>query len=135
MKYILEPINKVKEKTVDPNLYSDIRLINQWPDEMLVKQYDQAKSRALMVEKESDKMGLLNEQKEELDKKYDLILRTIERLEDEGRKRQILYFLPWEQVLKICQVIFNSGQKYKLVKNGGTPPKQSLEEKTNAGSV
>jgi len=116
MKYKL----KVKNKSIKK--YKDIRFIKEWPNQVLVERYDEAKEAAIAIEKRLEKLGLYEqEEKDELAEKYKRTLKLIEFLEDTGRERNIMYFMPWEEVKEICERIFNDKRKFKLVPKGYTP--------------
>ena len=115
---------KYKLKNNNENLrkYRDIHFIKEWPSQALVKRYDEVRKVAIQIEDQLEKVGFdEQEEKQELTEKYERTLRLIELLEDEGRKRSILYFMPWEEVEEICERIFNDKRKFKLVPKGYTP--------------
>lgn len=115
---------KYKLKAKDKNIkkHKDIRYIEEWPNEVLVDRYDEAKAAAIEIEKRLEKLGLYEqEEKQELAEKYKRSLKLIEFLEDTGRERNILYFMPWEEVKEVCERIFNDKRKFKLVSKGYTP--------------
>lgn len=115
---------KYKLKTKDKNLnkYKGIPSIKECPNQVLVERYDKAKEAAIAIEKRLEKLGLYEqEEKDELAKKYKKTLKLIEFLEDTGRERNILYFMPWEEIKEICERIFNDKRKFKLVSKGYTP--------------
>jgi len=113
---------KLKTKSKKQKKYRDIRYINDWPNSVLVERYDQAKERAIEIEKQLEKLGLYEQkEKKHLAKKYRTVLRLIELLEDKGREREILYFMPWKEVKEICDREFNSKRRFKLVSKGVHP--------------
>jgi hypothetical protein len=122
MKYKLITKNQKAKK------YRDIRHIAEWPNSVLVERYDQAKEKAIEVEKQLEKCGLYEQKKRKvLAKKYRTVLRLIELLEDKGRECEILYFMPWKEVKDLCDREFNNKRKFKLVsKRGGYTHKRSL---------
>jgi len=115
---------KYKLKAKDKNLkkYMDIRFIKEWPNQVLVERYVEAKTAAIEIEERLEKLGLYEqEEKRELVEKYKRTLKLIEFLEDTGRERNILYFMPWQEVKEVCERIFNDKRKFKLVSRGYTP--------------
>jgi hypothetical protein len=113
---------KLKAKVKNLKKYKDIRFIKEWPNQVLVDRYDEAKATAIEIEKSLEKLGLYEqEEKQNLAEKYNRTLKLIEFLEDTGRERNILYFMPWEEVKGICERIFNDKRKFKLVSKGYTP--------------
>lgn len=113
---------ELKTKVKNSEEYKDIRLIDKWPNEVLVERYDEAKKVAIEIEKQLGKLGLYEqEEKKELSEKYKRTLKLIEFLENKGRDKNILYFMPWEEVKGICERIFNDKRKFKLVSRGYTP--------------
>lgn len=113
---------KLKTKDSNQDKYEDIRFIKEWPNQILVDRYDEAKKAAIEIEKRLEKLGLYEqEEKRELAEKYQRTLKLIEFLEDTGSERNILYFMPWGEVKDICERIFNDKKKFKL-KVRGIPP-------------
>ncbi|OGM25741.1 hypothetical protein A3D00_03360 [Candidatus Woesebacteria bacterium RIFCSPHIGHO2_02_FULL_38_9] len=113
---------KLKTKHKSLKKYKDIRFINEWPNRILVKRYDEVKQAAIKLESKLEKLGLYEqEEKDKLAEEYRRTLKLIEFLEDKGRQRNILYFMPWEKVVEICKRIFNDKRKFKLVSKGYTP--------------
>lgn len=113
---------ELKTKVKNPEEYKDIRFIDKWPNRILVERYEEAKKAAIEIERQLDKLGLYEqEEKKKLIEKYERTLKLIEFLEDKGREKNILYFMPWEEVKGICERIFNDKRKFKLVSRGCTP--------------
>lgn len=113
---------KLKTKSKRQKKYKDIRHINNWPNGVLVERYDQAKEKAIEVEKQLEKCGLYEQKKRKvLAKKYRTVLKLIELLGDKGREREILYFMPWKEVKEICEREFNNKRRFKLVSKGVHP--------------
>ena len=113
---------KLKAKNKSPKEHRDILLIKEWPNKVLVKRYEQVKEKAIETEKRLEELSLYEqEKKEQLADKYRAILRLIELLEDEGREREILYFMPWKEVREICERLFSDKRKFKLVSKGVRP--------------
>jgi hypothetical protein len=113
---------ELKTKAKNPEEYKDIRFIDKWPNKVLVERYDEAKKVAIEIEKQLGKLGLYEqEEKKELSEKYKRTIKLIEFLEDKGREKNILYFMPWAEVKGICERIFNDKRKFKLVSRGYTP--------------
>lgn len=106
-------VKDLKRKVANEEVYKDIRLIEQWPDEVLIKHYDEAREYAIKIESEVSNVDLFNnEEKQPVIKRYEAALSLIEKLEIEGRKRDLIYFLSKDELLDTCKHIFGKGCKW-----------------------
>lgn len=96
MKYKLVPINQSK-LTIRQQL-------SCLDDEKLIKFYDQTKAWLIKHEAQTGTQNLFDINGQKYDsQKYEAKLRLIEKIEDEGRKRQLVAFLPNREIQKIFE--------------------------------
>ncbi len=101
--------------------YKDVRYLQEWPGEILLERYVEAKTFADTLDKEIGERTLLDDdEKKEKVKKFEAALKLIERIEDEGRKREMLYFMDENQLLDTVKEIF--GQDCEWSKKEELPP-------------
>lgn len=87
--------------------HKDIRQLKSWPNQVLVERYDDATEYARKYEKQIEGVNLFSsdEEKAKVDH-YRAVLRIIEMIEDEGRRRRILYFMSDDEKLRVIKDIF-----------------------------
>jgi hypothetical protein len=97
----------------------NIKHFGSWPDEILMQRYDEVTKFTTEREKDIRGIGLFNsEDREEDMKKFEDSLRLVEILEDEGRRRKMLYFMTDKERATVIKDIF-----------GVEPKKMTDEEK------
>jgi len=96
MKYKLVPINQPK--------LSARQQLSCLDDEKLIKLYDKTKAWLIEHEAQTGTQNLFDVSGQEYDpRKYEAKLGLIEKIEDEGRKREITAFLPIKEIQKIFE--------------------------------
>ena len=114
---IKDRIKHLKRELNQDKRNRDIKYLKSWPDEVLMERYDEATRFTTEREKDIQGIGLFNsERREEEIKKFKDSLRLVEALEDEGRRRKMLYFMTGKEQTKIIKGIF------------GVEPKELTEE-------
>ena len=87
--------------------HKDIRQLKSWPNQVLVERYGDATEYARKYEIQVEGVNLFSsdEDKAKIDH-YRAVIRIIEMIEDEGRNRQILYFMSDDEKLRVIKDIF-----------------------------
>ena len=107
MSFKLVPVSKKKKSQTNKD--KDIRHIKSWSNKVLMQRYEEATKFTTEREKEIEGIGLLNSSGHEEDiKKFKDALRLVEIIEDEGREREMLYFLTDEEQVEMIKDIFGS---------------------------
>lgn len=79
--------------------YRDIQSITEWPTEILLKTYHKTAAKAKELFDQVGKLTLLDQQENQpLIAEYDEIIKRVEVLEDEGRRRELVAFMPEEEI-------------------------------------
>lgn len=95
-----------KEETDRKN--NDIRYLKEWPNEILIKHYDEATKQATKLFESVSTITLFDKDAREQEvKDYETALKLVELLEDEGRDRKIVPFLTEAEI----KAIFDSKGK------------------------
>lgn len=102
IKKIKARLDEAKRQEELDKKHRDLRFVDEWPNEILIKRYEEATKFAEDLMAKMDDPGLFSSKaNQELSKRYDNVLKIIERLEDEGRARQLAFFLTAEQIQQI----------------------------------
>ena len=102
IKKIKARFDEAKQQEELDKKHRDLRFIGEWPNEILIKRYEEATRFAEDLMAKMDDPGLFsNKENQEQSRRYDNVLKIIERLEDEGRARQLAFFLTAEQIRQI----------------------------------
>lgn len=97
-----ERLDQAKKHEELDRKYKDIQFMSEWPNEILITRYEEATKYAEDFSAKMDDPGLFaNKESQERSKHYESVLRIIERLEDEGRKRNLAFFLSTEEIQQI----------------------------------
>jgi len=107
IKALKKQLKDLKKRKTLERKYKDIRQLKSWPNQVLVERYDDATEYACKYESQVEGINLFSsdEDKSRLDH-YKAVLRIIEMIEDEGRSRQILYFMSDNEKLRVIKDIF-----------------------------
>lgn len=107
MKYKLVPVSKKddEKKVVDNR---DIRQLCLWSNEVLLQRYEETTKYVSEYEDRANKLGLFNDPEGEHIKKYRTFLKLIELLEDEGRRRKMIYFMGDQEFSDLCENLFGA---------------------------
>lgn len=105
MKFKLVPISKSDSKDSAVN-DRDIRHIRSWSNKVLMQRYQEATKYTTGYEEKVNKRGLFSDPEGKHIKKYKTLLRLIEILEDEGRRRKIVYFMSDQEFSDMSVEIF-----------------------------
>ncbi len=109
-----EALQSLQIQSENEATYKDIRFLKEWPNDILITRYEEATAFARNLEPEVASVDLFNQQERETQvKKYNDVLKLIELLEDEGRERQMIYFMSDNELLATCKDIF--GQECEWV--------------------
>jgi hypothetical protein len=104
---IRKRIEKLKRDIKWEKKYRDIKYLREWPGDILIKRYEEATSFTTDREKEIEGIGLFNLQgKEDEVKKFKSSLKLVEKLEDEGRRRDLIYFKTDQELKGLIKEIF-----------------------------
>lgn len=120
IKTLEDSVKKLEDETKNESKYKDITFLREWPDNVLVQRYKEATEFATNLEKDLSDTNLFN-QKPEKTKLYTDALKVIEILEDEGRVREILFFMSSVELMATCKSVFGEGCEW------ASPPTEANE--------
>lgn len=87
--------------------YRDIKYLKEWPGDVLIKRYEEVTAFTTDREKEIEGVGLFNQKgKEDEVKRFNTSLRLVEKLEDEGRKRNLVFFKTDRELNSLIKDVF-----------------------------
>ncbi len=113
-------VRKLEDEAKNEGKYKDITFLREWPDSILVQRYKEATKFASNLEKDLADTNLFN-QKPEKTKLYADALKVIQILEDEGRVREILFFMSSVELMATCKSVFGEGCEW------ASPPTEANE--------
>lgn len=108
IKTLEKNLKTLEDRAKNDGKYKDFTFLKEWPNDILVERYKDATRFATNLEKEIGDINLFN-QKPDKAKLYAEVLRIIELLEDEGRAREILFFMSSDELMATCKSIFGEG--------------------------
>lgn len=98
-------LKKLTTKSQNEKDWRDIRKVKKWPDKILIQRYEETVEYANNLGDQLNSLSLLsNHQLTKEAKKYQQTIEIIEILEDEGRGRELAYFLSEGEI----ESIFNN---------------------------
>lgn len=104
VKKIEKQINELKEQLHQEQESRDITKIERWSNEMLIKRYEQATAYGRKAGDKIEGLNMFNSEGREGDvKDYENALRIIEIIEDEGRRRNLVFFMSEDEIKDILK--------------------------------
>lgn len=105
MKYVLVPVNnqQVSSQDLVNRLAYRLNGISDWPNDVLIERYSRAIKLGTTLLNTISKSENADEKRQEIIRNYEAIVRIIEAIEDEGRRREIVPFIPDEVIEEIFE--------------------------------
>lgn len=105
MKYVLVPVNnqRVSSQDLVNRLAYRLNGISDWPNDVLIERYSRTIKLGTTLLNTISKSENDDEKRQEIIRNYEAIVRIIEAIEDEGRRREIVPFIPDEVIEEIFE--------------------------------